>query len=109
MQLNIFLSAYLLTAASLAPLYGKLSDLIGRKGLLLSCIAVFLLGSALCGAAQSFKWLAICRGVQGIGAGGIMQLTQITISDIIPLVSHSFPLAAVAGHEKVDFIAFASS
>ena len=47
--LNGLFAAYMLTAASLAPLYGRLSDLVGRKPLLLGCIAIFLVGSALCG------------------------------------------------------------
>ena len=64
------------------PLYGKLSDIIGRKPILFASIVTFLFGSALCGAAQNFIWLAVCRGVQGIGAGGIMQMVLITISDI---------------------------
>ncbi|KAK0463985.1 MFS general substrate transporter [Desarmillaria tabescens] len=78
-------SAYLLAAATLSPLYGKLSDLIGRKPILYSSIGTFLIGSALCGAAQNLTWLIICRAVQGIGGGGIMQLVNITISDIVPL------------------------
>ncbi|KDQ21898.1 hypothetical protein BOTBODRAFT_26305 [Botryobasidium botryosum FD-172 SS1] len=78
-------TAYLLTAACLAPLYGKLSDLLGRKYLLLGSIFIFLVGSALCGAAQTFTMLAVSRGVQGIGGGGIMQLVLITISDIVTL------------------------
>ncbi|KAF9469176.1 MFS general substrate transporter [Collybia nuda] len=78
-------SAYLLAAASLAPLYGKLSDLIGRKPILYASIVIFLVGSALCGAAQSMTWLIIARAVQGIGGGGIIQLVNITISDIVPL------------------------
>ncbi|TCD64545.1 hypothetical protein EIP91_003983 [Steccherinum ochraceum] len=78
-------SAYLLAAAALAPLYGKLSDLIGRKPILYTCIAIFLLGSALCGAAQSMVWLVVARAVQGIGGGGIIQMVQITVSDIVSL------------------------
>ncbi|TFK59104.1 MFS general substrate transporter [Pluteus cervinus] len=78
-------SAYLLAAASLAPIYGKLSDLIGRKPLLYSSIFFFLVGSALCGAAKTMTWLIVCRAVQGIGGGAIMQLVNITISDIVPL------------------------
>ncbi|KAH9071142.1 MFS general substrate transporter [Lactarius deliciosus] len=78
-------SAYLLAASALSPLYGKLSDLIGRKPVLYSSILIFLLGSALCGAAQSLTWLIICRAVQGIGGGGIIQLVLITISDIVSL------------------------
>ncbi|KAF8743642.1 hypothetical protein AX14_001699 [Amanita brunnescens Koide BX004] len=78
-------SAYLLAAASLSPLYGKLSDLIGRKPILYTTIIIFLIGSALCGAAQSMTWLIVARAVQGIGAGGILQLVNITISDIVSL------------------------
>ncbi|KDQ21893.1 hypothetical protein BOTBODRAFT_40523 [Botryobasidium botryosum FD-172 SS1] len=78
-------TAYLLTASCLAPLYGKLSDLLGRKYLLLGSIFIFLIGSALCGASQTFVMLAISRGVQGVGGGGIIQLVQITISDIVTL------------------------
>ncbi|KAL5528489.1 hypothetical protein ACEPAF_7625 [Sanghuangporus sanghuang] len=75
-------SAYLL---SLSPLYGKLSDIIGRKPVLFFSIGMFLFGSAMCGAAQNFIWLALCRGVQGIGGGGIMQMVMIIISDITTL------------------------
>ncbi|THU87242.1 MFS general substrate transporter, partial [Dendrothele bispora CBS 962.96] len=78
-------SAYLLAAATLSPLYGKLSDIVGRKPILYGSIIIFLIGSALCGAAQSMIWLIVCRAVQGIGGGGIMQLVNITISDIVPL------------------------
>ncbi|KAN0112081.1 MFS amino acid permease [Russula decolorans] len=78
-------SSYLLAASALAPLYGKLSDLIGRKPVLYFAILSFLLGSALCGAAQSLTWLIICRAIQGIGGGGLMQIVQIIISDIVSL------------------------
>ncbi|KAF8212094.1 major facilitator superfamily domain-containing protein [Mycena galopus ATCC 62051] len=78
-------SAYLLAAASLGPLYGKLSGMSGRKPLLYSSIVIFLIGSALCGAAQNMTWLVVCRAVQGIGGGGILQLVNITISDIVSL------------------------
>ncbi|KAG7092587.1 hypothetical protein E1B28_008930 [Marasmius oreades] len=78
-------SAYLLAAAALSPLYGKLSDLVGRKPILYGCILVFLIGSALCGAAQNMTWLIVCRAVQGIGGGGILQLVNITIGDVVPL------------------------
>ncbi|KAF9075160.1 MFS amino acid permease [Rhodocollybia butyracea] len=81
-------SAYLLAAATLGPLYGKLSDITGRKPILYGCIAIFLIGSALCGAAQSMVWLVVCRAVQGIGGGGISYHSfqvNITISDIVPL------------------------
>ncbi|KAN0140986.1 MFS general substrate transporter [Lactarius tabidus] len=78
-------SAYMLTSCAFAPLYGKLSDLVGRKPVFFSCLLIFLLGSALCGAAPNLTWLIICRSVQGIGAGGLNQLVLITISDIVSL------------------------
>jgi EmrB/QacA subfamily drug resistance transporter len=78
-------SAYLLASSSLSPLYGKLSDLVGRKPILYSSIVIFLIGSALCGAAQNMNWLIVCRAVQGIGGGAIIQLVNITVSDIVPL------------------------
>ncbi|KAH8100187.1 MFS general substrate transporter [Cristinia sonorae] len=78
-------TAYLLASAALSTLYGKLSDLIGRKPVLYSCILIFLLGSALCGTAKNMTWLIVARAVQGMGGGGIMQMVQITISDIVSL------------------------
>ncbi|KIJ16139.1 hypothetical protein PAXINDRAFT_113909 [Paxillus involutus ATCC 200175] len=78
-------SAYMLAGGAFGPLYGKLSNMFGRKPILYSSIIIFLLGSALCGAAQSMNWLIVCRAVQGIGGGGIIQLSIITISDIVPL------------------------
>ncbi|KAG1741211.1 major facilitator superfamily domain-containing protein, partial [Suillus occidentalis] len=86
-------SAYMLVCASLSPVYGKLSDNLGeyplsamerRKRVLYGCILIFLIGSALCGAAQNMTWLIVSRAVQGIGAG-ISQLVLTTISDIVPL------------------------
>ncbi|KAI9574226.1 major facilitator superfamily domain-containing protein [Boletus coccyginus] len=78
-------SAYMLAAGAFGPLYGKLSNMFGRKPLLYSSIIVFLFGSALCGAAQNMTWLIACRAFQGIGGGGVLQLSIITISDIVPL------------------------
>ncbi|KLO19180.1 MFS general substrate transporter [Schizopora paradoxa] len=78
-------TAYLLGSAALSPLWGKLSDMMGRKPILFGSIALFLLGSALCGAAQSLTWLIVCRAIQGIGGGAIYQLVQIVIADIVPL------------------------
>lgn len=87
-------------------MYGRLSDILGRKPVLLTSIAVFLLGSALCGLAQNLTWLIICRGVQGLGGGGIIQLTHVVIADITTLeergkyastVGATWAIAAVAG------------
>jgi EmrB/QacA subfamily drug resistance transporter len=76
-------TAYLITATITTPLYGKLSDLYGRKPLLLIAMAVFLLGSVLSGLSQSMYELAAFRAVQGLGAGGLFSLVLATIGDIV--------------------------
>jgi EmrB/QacA subfamily drug resistance transporter len=75
-------TAFSLTAGIATPLYGKLSDMYGRKRLYLSAIALFLIGSALCGLAQSMAQLIAFRAFQGIGAGGLMVLTMTIAADI---------------------------
>ena len=77
-------TAYLLTSAVSTPLYGKISDMFGRKKIFQSAIVIFLIGSALCGAAQSMNQLIIFRGLQGIGAGGLMTLVFAIIGDLVP-------------------------
>src|SRR3954451_6060541 len=77
-------SAYLLGQTAVTPLYGKLGDLYGRKRVLQSAIVLFLVGSALCGAAQSLPMLIAFRAIQGFGGGGLMVLTQAAIGDVVP-------------------------
>jgi len=76
-------TAYLVTATVSTPLYGKLSDMYGRKKFYLFAITVFLIGSALCGTSQSMIELAAFRALQGIGAGGLMSLAFAIIGDIV--------------------------
>ncbi|TCD71968.1 hypothetical protein EIP91_000100 [Steccherinum ochraceum] len=78
-------SSYLLGAAALGPFYGKMSDIVGRKAVLYPVVVTFLIGSALCGAAQSMTMLIIARAIQGIGGGGIFVMVNIVTSDIISL------------------------
>ncbi|KAG0054308.1 hypothetical protein BGZ83_011513 [Gryganskiella cystojenkinii] len=78
-------TAYLLTSTAFQPLYGKGADIFGRKASFLFAISTFLLGSALCGAAQNMTWLIICRGVAGVGAAGIMSSAMIIMTDIVSL------------------------
>lgn len=78
-------SAYLLCSTAVIPLYGRISDLAGRKPVLWVAIILFLFGSAMCGAAQSMTWLCICRGVQGLGGGGIISLANILVGDLVSL------------------------
>src|SRR3954467_4848874 len=77
-------SAYLLAQTVVTPLYGKLGDLFGRKRVLQFAVVLFLIGSALCGLAQSMTMLIAFRAVQGLGAGGLIVLTQATIGDVVP-------------------------
>ncbi|MFN8074259.1 MAG: MDR family MFS transporter [Kineosporiaceae bacterium] len=77
-------TAYLITATISTPLYGKLSDLYGRRPFFLLAITLFVLGSAACGAAQDMYQLAACRAFQGLGAGGLFSLALAIIGDIVP-------------------------
>jgi EmrB/QacA subfamily drug resistance transporter len=77
-------TAYLITSTIATPLYGKLSDLYGRRPFFLASITVFVIGSALCGLADSMYQLAGFRALQGIGAGGLFSLALAIIGDIVP-------------------------
>jgi len=77
-------SAFLLAQTVVTPIYGKVGDLYGRKRILQSAIVLFLIGSALCGQAQSMTELIAFRAVQGLGAGGLIVLIQAVIDDIVP-------------------------
>lgn len=77
-------TSYLLTSTVTTPLYGKVSDLFGRKRIFQFAIVVFLLGSALSGLSQNMFQLIIFRGIQGLGAGGLMSLALSIVGDVIP-------------------------
>ena len=77
-------TAYLITATISTPLYGKLSDLYGRRPFFLAAITIFVIGSMLCGFAQSMWQLAAFRAIQGLGAGGLFALALTIIGDIVP-------------------------
>ncbi|MFF8194881.1 MFS transporter [Streptomyces bobili] len=100
------ITAYLLTATIGLPVYGKLGDLLGRKGVFQFAIVVFIIGSALAGRARTMDQLIAFRAVQGVGAGGLMIGVQAIIADIVPprqrarfmgLIGAAFGLASVAG------------
>ncbi|MCF1594894.1 MFS transporter [Streptomyces muensis] len=100
------ITAYLLTATVGLPVYGKLGDLLGRKGVFQFAIVVFVVGSALAGRAETMDQLIAYRAVQGVGAGGLMIGVQAIIADIVParergrfmgLIGAAFGLASVAG------------
>ncbi|MDQ0662419.1 EmrB/QacA subfamily drug resistance transporter [Arthrobacter ulcerisalmonis] len=78
-------TAYLITSTVSTPLYGKLSDIFGRRPLYLTAIVVFLVGSLYAGSVHSMTELAIARGIQGLGAGGLLALALTIIGDIVSL------------------------
>ena len=78
-------SAYMLASTTTVPLYGKLSDLYGRRKLYVGAMALFLTGSILCGRAGTMPELILARGLQGVGAGGIMPLAFILIGEMFNL------------------------
>jgi MFS family permease len=82
-RLPWIVTAYLLAATVVTPLYGKFADIVGRRLTLLFAVVVFLAGSALCGFSRTMTFLIIARGLQGLGGGGLMSLVQTVISDIV--------------------------
>jgi len=77
-------TAYLLTSTASTPLYGKISDIYGRRVVFQFAIVTFLIGSFLAGASQDMTQLIATRALQGLGAGGLMALTFVIIGDIVP-------------------------
>ncbi|DAA76129.1 TPA_exp: Uncharacterized protein A8136_1166 [Trichophyton benhamiae CBS 112371] len=82
-------SAYLLGAASSTPSWGKVSDIFGRKPVLLAANVVFLVGSLLCGVSINIKMLVASRVIQGIGSGGLLTLVNICVSDLFSMRTRS--------------------
>ncbi|MEW2384461.1 MDR family MFS transporter [Micromonospora sp. NPDC047707] len=99
-------TAYLLASTASTPLYGKMADLYGRRPVFLFSIGAFLVGSLLAGLSQDMTQLIVTRGVQGLGAGGLMTLAFTIISDVVPprergryqgLFGAVFGISSVAG------------
>lgn len=75
---------YMLASTTTMPIYGKLADIFGRKKIYLTGLFLFLVGSALCGLAESMTELIIFRGIQGLGAGALMPISMTIVADIYP-------------------------
>lgn len=82
-HLSWVFTAYILTSTIVAPLYGKLGDLYGRRTMVFASVALFLLGSALCAVSSTMTMLIISRGVQGLGGGGLFVLALSVVGDVI--------------------------
>lgn len=78
-------SAYALASTALLPATGGMAQIFGRRPTMLLALAMFALGSALCGSARNMNWLIAGRTVQGAGGGGLLAVTSIIISDLVPL------------------------
>lgn len=78
-------TAYLIAQAAFQVLYGRFSDIFGRKPVLIFCVSMLIGGDILCGFAQNPTWLYTCRALSGIGGGGISSLVQIIVSDLVSL------------------------
>ncbi len=112
-QYSWVFTAYMLATTVTVPLYGKLGDVYGRRPLFLAAISIFLIGSALCGAAQGMTELVVFRALQGLGAGGLFTLALATIGNIVPprdrgryqgLIGATFAAASIIGPAVGGFI-----
>jgi EmrB/QacA subfamily drug resistance transporter len=82
-HLSWVVTAFMVTSTISTPLYGKLSDMYGRKPMFFIAITIFLIGSVVCGLAQTMFQLILFRALQGLGAGGLITLAQTTVGDLI--------------------------
>ncbi|WP_298865460.1 MDR family MFS transporter [uncultured Microbacterium sp.] len=105
-EMSWVITVYILASTIMLPVYGKLGDLIGRKGIFIGAISVFIIGSIIGGWSQDMTWLIIGRGVQGLGGGGLMILSQAIIADVVParergkymgIMGGVFAISSVAG------------
>jgi EmrB/QacA subfamily drug resistance transporter len=105
-HLSWVFTAYLLTSTVCVPIYGKVSDLLGRRIVFQFAIVTFLVGSIFSGAAQNMVQLILARGLQGIGGGGLFAMTMTIIGDVVPArergryqgyIGAVFALASVMG------------
>jgi EmrB/QacA subfamily drug resistance transporter len=82
-NLSWVITAYLLASTAVAPVFGTLSDIYGRRAMIVTALSLFIAGSVLCGLAPSMPVLIVGRGLQGLGGGGIMPIVQTVISDLV--------------------------
>ena len=82
-SLSWVITAYLLASTAVAPVFGTLSDIYGRRAMIIAALSLFIAGSVLCALAPNMTVLILARGLQGLGGGGIMPIVQTVISDVV--------------------------
>src|ERR1035441_4152712 len=82
-NLSWVITAYLLASTAVAPVFGTLSDIYGRRAMIIAALSLFIAGSILCALAPNMPVLILARGLQGFGGGGIMPIVQTVISDVV--------------------------
>src|SRR6202158_1517374 len=82
-NLSWVITAYLLASTAVAPVFGTLSDIYGRRGMIITALSLFVAGSILCALAPNMPVLILARGLQGLGGGGILPIVQTVISDLV--------------------------
>src|SRR6202795_368469 len=82
-NLSWVITAYLLASTAVAPVFGTLSDIYGRRAMIIAALGLFIAGSVLCALAPNITVLILARGLQGLGGGGIMPIVQTVMSDVI--------------------------
>src|SRR4051794_1209775 len=82
-SLSWVITAYLLASTAVAPVFGTLSDVYGRRAMIIAAMSLFIVGSILCAVAPNMPMLIVARGLQGLGGGGILPIVQTVISDVV--------------------------
>ena len=82
-SLSWVITAYLLASTAVAPVFGTLADIYGRRGMIIAALSLFVAGSVMCALAPNMTVLILGRGLQGLGGGGIMPVVQTVISDVV--------------------------
>jgi EmrB/QacA subfamily drug resistance transporter len=103
-HLSWVVTGYALAAAASTPIWGKLGDLYGRRGMFMTSIVVFLVGSALAGLSQNMNELIGFRAIQGLGAGGLMVGAMAIIGDLIPPRERGRYQAMIGGMMPIAFV-----
>src|ERR1700732_5306358 len=82
-SLSWVITAYLLASTAVAPVFGTLSDIYGRRAMIITALSLFIAGSILCAVAPNMPVLILARGLQGLGGGGILPIVQTVIADVV--------------------------